>query len=113
MNCSTLQALDVWADLHEALEGRHPFGSDTAEVYGYRLRPESPGRGSVMLSEDTARADRRAADDLREIAALFEERHGCRVLVVLGRNDEGIPVAEWREPLAHRVHVRVVGGVGR
>jgi hypothetical protein len=110
VNLSIAQALDVWADLEDAYQGVHGFGSDTAEVYAYRLRPEQPARGSDYppIVEDCARHDRQAAAALRELAALFEERRECRVLVVRGRRDDGIPIAEWSGPLDHRVHVRVV-----
>ncbi len=115
MNCSTRQAFDVWADLEDALAGRHAFGGDTAEVYGYRLRAELPTRYAFdHLSDlpewckaEVERADREAAADLRELAARFEERRSCRVFVVRGRTDLGRPIAEWDEPLTHRVHLRV------
>ena len=85
------QALDVWSQLEEAMDGEAPYGSDVSEIYAWRLMPHSPrmlhGRGD----EDWGP---RFEANLKWLISMFEKRRGCKV--------EILDDTWW-----HRVHVKV------
>ncbi len=108
------EALGVWLDLERALAGTHGFGGDTAEIYAYRLLPESirhvgMGAGASMEPTVQAAAARTAARNLTSILRHFVELHEGVVIEL--DQPGGFQVqdltGEGCAPFLHRVHVRV------
>ncbi len=118
-NLSMAQALGVWSELEAAYYGKNGFGSDTAEIYAYRLMPRSPRleateRASPGLNSYGAQKERHeayiaAAHSLRALILHFEETHVVSVVVRLSETDR-VPAAAWLSDnyFDHRLHVTVV-----
>lgn len=80
MYCSIHQALGIWDDLRDALEGKHHFGSDTAEIYAYRLMPNNPSE--TLKGEKDNDDILHAAKSLVELIEIFTQHHdGITVLI--------------------------------
>lgn len=108
------QALGIWSDLWQAFYSDNGFGSDTAEIYAYRLVghqpvwnhcpcPEGPGQLDTMQRyawETGVEAKRNLVTLLRH----FRQQTLCRIQV------DGIPLGQWDDggALLHRCHVTVI-----
>jgi len=110
---SMTQALSIWSDLEAAYYGKNSFGSDTAEIYIYRLMPFEPlvarvefGSSPVgKIGEDAMNSTyRQASESLHALLAHFSKTRDARVEI------EGRELGEWLRSACymHRVHVKVV-----
>lgn len=110
---SMRQALNVWEELVDAYHGRNGYGSDTAEIYAYRLLERSPSaEASASFATELHRKaiEEQASEAAFNLACLlhhFRETHnGVRIAV------EGVPFTGVRstplDPFDHRVHVKVI-----
>lgn len=96
MYCSIHQAVVLWDELRNAMEGKHGFGGDTAEIYAYTIMPNSPG--PKKYSEDIMRA----AISLVGIIDMFRERYpDTKVLI------NGIGYHTWLKKYGHGYDHRV------
>ena len=107
MYISIEQAITVWEDLLQAYEGRHRYGSTTAEIYAYKLIPNSPAYNAQgTLSEGAKEIEEKAWQSLICLLNLFKEKHkDCAIQV------EDIPLEQVSFTggrFIHRVHVSIV-----
>ena len=107
MDMTIGQAVSVYGDLVAAYYGDDSFGSDTAEIYAYRMQTHRP---SLMFSHDTEmfrQADKEAAlqagENLLWIIREFKKNFNARVEL------QGMTFSTLRsEGLWHRVQVKVI-----
>jgi len=112
MDMTTGQAVSVYGDLVSAYYGDNSFGSDTAEIYAYRMQTCRP---SLLLDKSTEtfrKADKEAAlqagENLLWIIREFKKNFNARVEL------DGMTVSTLRsEGLWHRVQVKVTRGLER
>ena len=109
-NISLDQALGVWSDLEQAYYGDNGYGSDTAEIYAYRLMRYVPtalhanAQGKRVVDDADMRGESlKAARALYELLYRFSEQRDCLIRI------NGEPLGEWLafQPFDHRCHVRV------
>ncbi len=104
MYCSIHQAVEIWDDLRDAMEGKASHGYD-AEIYAYRLLPHNPSMtmGKEWRLEDIIRASR----SLVEIIDMFRERYTDTTVLI-----DGLEYNSWLEKYGstfdHRVKVQFV-----
>ncbi len=114
-NISMNQALGIWSELWQAYYGENGYGSDTAEIYAYRLMAYEPaiaagnvGDGSFkdteMFKVNSRVAYIQAAHSLYNLLSKFESDNECRIEV------DGKNIRDWVETeiFDHRCHVRVI-----
>lgn len=105
---SMRQALNVWSELEQAYYGDNKYGSDTAEVYAYRLLPNMPvehwEHQSPPMREYSREQYILARSALAALCAIFAEDRECRVLI------DGQHPDFWDDgtPFDHRAHVQVI-----
>lgn len=120
-NLSMTQALGLWEELVAAYHKKNGFGTDTAEIYLYRLMPCDPGAehngpfSATPLGREAR--DKRLTIANQSLVALiehFETEHAdTRVWIDLGPAGEGKRHAELAAPYLtritadHRVHLQV------
>lgn len=111
------QILDVWGDLVAAYHGVNGYGSDTAEIYAYRMLPDCPRRrlsppGCGGLTDEAHKeAAQAAAQNLYGLLYAFREHYpDCRIYPAASRSENGRVLGRWllRELLDHRTHVRIL-----
>lgn len=109
LNMGMRDALLLWSELEQALHGTHGFGTDTAEIYAFRVVRANPS--AALRDTDTklgreAQADYAAevGQNLSAILALFAETRECLIEVDGRPFDPKVGV----EPFVHRTHVRVI-----
>lgn len=116
LNLTIAQALSVWTDLLEAEFGCNGFGSDTAEIYAYRLQPSNPATESSFIEDEsnfTKEAKREqdliASRNLYELLCHFRDERKVDVFVGCGRMYDGDPLDErlLKYPFTHRTQVRI------
>lgn len=112
MHISIEQALDVYDDLIDALNGVHGFGGNVAEIYCFRIMPNSPtysmyNEGKVW-DEDNRMLERKVAEDFHSLCYIFAKKHQVSVSI------DGEEINEWIKKIRsgeirffHRVHVEV------
>lgn len=104
---SMLQALELWSDLEKAYHGTNPYGSDTAEVYLYRVMPNPPRHewlDKAGIMGDLAREEVQTANvALHDFLALFAKTREASLTV------EDKELGPWLKEarFSHRVHVTV------
>ncbi len=83
MYLSIAQALDVWADLEDALHGVHNYGGHIAEIYAHRLMPDDPAAhiNSKLFEEDRVELMDRAVESLSGLLREFMRRRKCKIQV--------------------------------
>lgn len=103
---SMIQALDVWSELEQAYYGDASYGSDTAEIYAYKLQRFNPKfmhdgnwREEAVITEGFA-----AAKALYGLLDRFCEVRNCEAEI------DGFPLGSWflERPFVHRCHVKIV-----
>lgn len=118
---STVQILSLWTDLWQAYYRDHGFGTDTAEIYTYRLMPFDPMYAEARTKNpQTAHGEPGAMTGLERDA--YEEglRNAMRSLYSLLQHFEhtvsdakifvdGKRIGVWMNKLRenHRLNVRV------
>lgn len=114
LTCSLPQALEVWADLEDALRGEHGFGGHVAEIYAYRLVGHSPSFAVLPLNSEAGQEAARefalqASTAMTALLHAFIDRRRCLVRVDVGRFDRGkaFGAGDRLEPQAHRWHIEV------
>jgi hypothetical protein len=110
-NLSLVQALSLWSELERAYYQKHGFGTDTAEIYLYRLMPYEPtvaradwvGGADGMLKERATEAYQQARTSLLALLTHFATTHEADLWV------NGRAPGPWLidEPFDHRVAVTV------
>ena len=104
MYCSIYQAVGIWDELREAMEGKNHFGSDTAEIYAYRLMPNDP---SFVFKKESKKEDIiRASRTLVALIDMFLEKYGGDFTI------DGMKYKSWLKKFGHtfdhRVHVKYI-----
>lgn len=103
----TLELLKLWSELDDCYHRAHGFGTDTAEIYAYRLLRDNP---TLRLYKDDSRQARQAEAEqaaeayqiLHAVLTLYTELQECTIEV------DGCPLSQWlRGDFNHRVHVKV------
>lgn len=91
MTVTPLALVSIWAELVEAYHGVNPYGSDTAEVYAYRLTTFSPRAHSHGDREIAYMIAVQAANALCSIVEEFcsKEHYDCEAEI------SGMSVEEW------------------
>jgi hypothetical protein len=112
-NLSMNQALSIWDDLWQAYYGDNGFGSDTAEIYAYRLMQYNPVvhcfinkefQDTELYRERNSDVCDRAQKSLIELLKKFKSENDCIIKV------NGKEIDDWikTEVFDHRVHVKVI-----
>jgi hypothetical protein len=114
-NISMNQALDIWSELWQAYYGKNGFGSDTAEIYAYRLMAYNPtyhsGLNFNSAFRDTERFKKaqeevceQAQNSLVALLKKFAAENDCMIEV------NGKTVDDWAgsEMFDHRCHVKIM-----
>lgn len=105
---SILQALRVWSELEQAYYDDNGYGTDTAEIYAYKLLPNMPSEKTLpveALKEHYWDEYLNAGQALATLCVLFAEQRQCTVLI------DDLPCEEWANGefvFQWRVHVKVV-----
>lgn len=101
---SMAQALSLWSELEQALHGTNGYGSDTAEIYIYRLMRRCPTLEAGIDSQVAAEEYAQANASLYDLLAHFAVERDATITV------EGRRLGKWlrRARHDHRVHVKVV-----
>ena len=125
MYISIEQALGIYDELFKAYIGENGYGGNTAEIYTYRLLPDSPIYTQTWASikpgdfswEETLSLEKKAAQALLDIIDIFILHNNCTVTVEdpeVAVSDTFISSGTWLENVlkdkyrfAHRIHVRV------
>lgn len=109
LNIGMRDALSIWSELERAWHRTNGFGTDTAEIYAYRIVRESPT--AALLGNTDSPLGRQAQIDyvnevgrnLSALLALFVELRECEIEVDGKPFNPKVGV----EPFGHRVHVTV------
>lgn len=109
-NLSLIQALGIWSDLEQAYFGENHYGSDTAEIYVYRLMPYRPLAHNPLAKEtpwgieEKKKAVQEANTSLYNLLKYFSHYRNCRIKV------EDTNLGKWIIPSenSHRWHVQVI-----
>jgi hypothetical protein len=102
------QALSIWDDLWQAYYGNNGFGSDTAEIYAYRLMPNCPTLNksgeTFNLINDEVKTN--AANSLVALLKKFCRENECTCEV------DGYLIEFWLSHIGthfdHRCHVKII-----
>jgi hypothetical protein len=99
MYCSIQQAVEIFDELRDAMEGKHGYGGYTAEIYAYRLLPNIPSGRKYEIAEMI-----RASRSLVAIIDLFRDKYNDAVFLI-----DGLEYHSWLEKYGatfdHRVYV--------
>lgn len=111
LTVNPIEMMKLWGDLVECYHGVNGYGSDTAEIYAYRLMPYSPLVHSAALKDGVTKDERTeevncvAAGALVSLCEEFEQHYDCRIEI------DGRSTTSWymtfRESFNHRAHVTV------
>jgi len=115
INLSINQILGLWTELEKAWHGSNSYAGDTAEIYAYRLMPNSPSQliGDIETNAATAAAHRNAARSLIAVLSKFAADRDCTIFindtykVTAAHQTKKHPLYGLDHPLYHRWHVRV------
>ena len=99
MYCSIHQAVGIWDELRDAMEGKHHYGGHTAEIYAYRLMPNRPS--AVIKNESPLEDILYASKSLVSIIELFCQRHDVTFLI------DGYDYNTWLKEHGHTFDWRV------
>lgn len=93
MHISIEQALDVYDELHDAVNGVNGYGSNVAEIYVFRLLPHSPiysmGNDEQYWDEENRIMERKAAEEFHSLCYIFAKKHEAEIKI----ND--VSMHEW------------------
>lgn len=85
MYISIEQAIDVYDDLFQAMNGTHGFGGNEAEIYVFRLLPSNPGyeRGveSPLFGIDNKLSEKKAAEEFHTLCHIFATKHNSDIKI--------------------------------
>lgn len=98
MYCSIHQAVGIWTELLYCYEKRNGFGTDTAEIYAYRLMPYNPT--AVIHGKDKEEDIILASKSLIALIDMFCEEYDTDFKIVVGRKD--IKGGGWKHKLMNR-----------
>jgi hypothetical protein len=107
-NISMIQALSIYSDLWQAYYNDNSFGSDTAEIYAYRLMPDCPtlNHDGDSFKETNDEVKRNAANSLVAILNKFCKDNECTCKI------DGWTVNQWHNYIGnnfeHRCHVKII-----
>lgn len=112
MYISIEQALDVYDDLIDALNGVNGFGGNVAEIYCFRIMPSSPtysmyNEGKIW-DEENRMLEKKTAEDFHSLCHIFAKKHNAKISI------DGEELHTWISKIRteeirffHRVHVEV------
>lgn len=103
MNISMNQAINLWDELHSALQGKNGYGGDTAEVYLYSMMEHSPSYARGHAAMFASSSIEHAGHEIYALVNRFEGKHSCFVTMEEGE------LAELIHPdfPYHRIHLKV------
>ncbi len=99
---SVLQALDVYSDLVTAYYNENHFGSNTAEIYAFRLKQNHPAANLQMYAKEE---NKQAAENLYNLILIFKKNFKCIVYI------ENKLFGTWLKKIDyfnHRLHIKVI-----
>jgi hypothetical protein len=107
-NVSMNQALSIWSELWQAYYGDNSYGSDTAEIYAYRLMPYSPifnlKGDTFQESNDELRIN--AVNSLVALCKKFAQENECVIEI------DKCPLDKWVSMIGrefdYRCHIKVI-----
>lgn len=107
-NISINQALDVWSDLWQAYYGKNGFGSNTAEIYAYKIMPNSPKFSMNINSPENKKLGLLAAKSLYQLLFKFRHENDCKIEIMETRT-KGQKIGRWftKEPFFYRCHIKI------
>ena len=107
LSLSIEQAVEIWSELEQAYFKANKYGSDTAEIYAYRLLPHSPAdhvRASIpSFAKERLERATAAAESLHALLKKFSEHRESDISV----DGEDFDPRRKLVPFDHRVHVTV------
>ncbi len=100
------RALGIWSDLWRCYYNDNSYGTDTAEIYIYRLLPDEPIQYATGFEKEKHAIALQAGKNLYELLTEFCDPKNCDCRIEI----EGRPLGEWLnyQELYHRVHVRII-----
>jgi hypothetical protein len=111
LNVAPTQLLEVWDELHSAMQGNNGFGGDVIEFYFFRVMPSNPW---VSMNNESAQADEAyysAACNLHAICRLFEKKHNVAVTFEDGTSLDAL--LDRVNLNRHRTHLKVASNLIR
>ena len=103
------QALSIWSELWQAYYSDNSYGSDTAEIYAYRLMAHNPSLHMPESSQSYKVASHEAAElaaqSMRNIVFMFCKEADCKCVI------DGEDCDTWlahNPEFDHRCHVYVM-----
>lgn len=111
LTVNPLEMMKLWGELVECYHGVNGYGSDTAEIYAYRLMPYSPvvhngAMMSILKAERSADLNATAANALASLCEEFARQYDCKIEI-----DE-CDIRAWlllvTDQFDHRAHVKVI-----
>lgn len=115
---SVAQAIDVWGDLCRAYYGDHPYGSNVAEIYAYRIMPFQPSlhiptaeggsHWGSMRTADARAAARQNAEAMVGLLGAFRDAFGASIRV-RGESFDWEPLCDRLKERGfhHRWHIEI------
>ncbi len=105
MNVSITQALDLWDQLHAAMEGRNSYGGHVAEIYIYTLLGHSSifarNPGDSLVKEEVLAAN----TALLTLCKRFAKQHN---VIIAFEDGTTLDILDGKgDPFTWRVHLRV------
>ncbi len=110
LNLSPKQLMRLWYELTTAYCGCNGFGGNTAEIYAYVLREDSPTRYLAKhIQEDILKSNTEAASTLARACQIFSENYTCKIQI------DGLEPELWlaaiKDSFDHRAHVKVLSNI--
>ena len=113
MYISIEQAMDVYNELIDAKNGVNNFGGTVAEIYVYKVMPNSPTYDMNItgkyFDEENRMLERKAAEDFHSLCHIFSKKHEVSITI------DSINIHEWISKVRtgeirffYRVHVEVL-----
>lgn len=103
------ELLNLWGELVEAYHGVHGYGSDTAEIYAYRLQAYSPMAHDHKDEKALHDCAINAAEALAALCIAFEGAQDCRVTIDNMAPNAWLAASRKGGVLFnHRAYIRVV-----
>lgn len=100
LTCSLLEAMKIWAEFSDALQGHNGFGGTVAEIYSYRLQQYSPTK--------TLEVYRGAARSLVMLLNEFCREYNCTAVVDGWNPDKWMDEVGTPGHFDHRCHIEIL-----
>jgi hypothetical protein len=105
MNLTHNQLIEIYSDLVKAYYCENHYGTNTAEIYAYRMRIDNPGRLPGFVDFKSVKEQNiETAKTLYEILLKFKEYFPSTIYI------ENRLLGKWIQnfEFEHRVHIKII-----